>query len=89
MWPFETKMVASQQNFIDLEAYSCLKQSLMVFRWFEVGHVIWAQVSQIGVSQIKAPIGSLFQKYVYSSFMVKMRIDLGSFGLFWFILGWG
>ena len=28
-------------------------------------------------------------KYVYTCFIVKMRIDLGSFGLFWFILGWG
>ncbi len=55
-----------------------------VFRWFEVGCAIWAQMSQIGASQIKAPIGSDFQKYVYSSFMVKMRIDLGSFRLFWF-----
>ncbi len=45
-------------------------------------------MSQIGVSQIKAPIGSIFKKYVYSSFMVKMMINLGSFGLFWFILGW-
>ncbi len=54
-----------------------------------MGRAIWAQVSQIGVSQIKAPTGSVFQKYVYSSFMVKMRIDLGSFRLFWFILGWG
>ncbi len=51
--------------------------------------MIWAQMSQIGASQIKAPIGSLFQNYIYSSFMVKMRIDLGYFGLFWFILGWG
>ncbi len=39
-------------------------------------------MSQIGASQIKAPIGSTFQKYVYSSFMVKMRIDLGSLGSF-------
>ena len=54
-----------------------------------MGCMIWAQVSQIGASQIKAPTGSIFQKYVYSSLMVKMRIDLGSFGLFWFILGWG
>ncbi len=46
-------------------------------------------LSQIGASQIKAPTGSVFQKYVYSIFMVKMRIDSGSFGLFWFILGWG
>ncbi len=61
----------------------------MFFGWFEVGCAIWAQMSQIGASQIKAPTGSIFQKYVCSSFMVKMRIDLGSFGLFWFILGWG
>ncbi len=47
------------------------------------------KVSEIRASKIKSPIGSIFQKYVYSSFMVKMRIDLGSFGLFWFILGWG
>ncbi len=43
--------------------------------------MIWAQMSQIGVSQIEAPIGSIFQKYVYSSFMVKMRIDLGTWAL--------
>ncbi len=49
--------------------------------------MIWAQMSQISASQIKAPIGSIFQKYVYNSFIVKMRIDLGSFGLFWFIVG--
>ncbi len=35
-------------------------------------------MSQIGASQIEAPIGSLFQKNVNSTFMVKMRIDLGS-----------
>ncbi len=35
-------------------------------------------MSQIGASQIKAPIGSVFQKYVSSTFIVKMRIDLGS-----------
>ena len=35
-------------------------------------------MSQIGASQIEAPIGSIFQKYVSSTFMVKMRIDLGS-----------
>ncbi len=52
----------------------------VIVRWFEVGRMIWAQMSQIGVSQIKAPTGSIFQKYVYSSFMVNMRIDLGSFG---------
>ncbi len=51
--------------------------------------MIWAQVSQIGASQIKAPIGSVFQKYVYSSLIIKMRINLGTFGLFWFIVGWG
>ncbi len=67
----------------------CRRMASAIFRWFEVGCTIWAQMSQIGVSQIKAPIGSIFQKYVYSTFMVKMRIDLGSFGLFWFIFGWG
>ena len=49
--------------------------------------MIWellVKVSQIGVSQIKSPVGRVFEKYVYSSFMVKMRI-----GLFWFNLGWG
>ncbi len=35
-------------------------------------------MSQIGASQIEAPIGSVFQKYVSNTFMVKMRIDLGS-----------
>ncbi len=63
-----------------------------IFRWFEeLGPIceLLEKASEIGVSEIKSPIGSLFQKYVCSSFMVKMRIDLGSFGLFWFILGWG
>ncbi len=57
-----------------------------IFKWFDM---ISAQASQISASQIKAPVGSVFQKYVYSSLMVKMRIDSGSFGLFWFILCWG
>ncbi len=35
-------------------------------------------MSQISASQIEAPIGSVFQKYVSSTLMVKMRIDLGS-----------
>ena len=37
-------------------------------------------------TEIKAPAGRVNQKYVYSSFMVKMRIDLWSFRLFWFNL---
>ncbi len=51
--------------------------------------MIWARMSQIGASQMKATMGSICQKYVYSSFMVKVRIDSGFFGLFWLILGWG
>ena len=65
------------------------KGVLVLNRWFEVGCAIWAQVSQIGASQIKEPTGSIFQKYVYSSLMVKMRINLWSFQLFWFLLVWG
>ncbi len=64
---------------------SCQPQFLGDLRWV----ARFGLMSQIGASQIEAPIGSLFQKYVSSSFMVKMRIDLGSLGLFWFILGWG
>ncbi len=37
-------------------------------------------MSQIGASQIKAPMGSIFLKYVYSSLIVKIRINLGSLG---------
>ncbi len=33
--------------------------------------------------QVKAPVGRVNKKYVYSSFMVKMAIDLGSFSSFW------
>ncbi len=48
-----------------------------------LGDLMWVArfglMSQIGASQIEAPIGSIFQKYVVcSTFMVKMRIDLGS-----------
>ena len=60
---------------------------IFLFRWFEELGPICELLEK--ASEIKSPIGSLFQKYVYSSFMVKMRIDLGTFGLFWFILGWG
>ncbi len=53
----------------------------VVLSWF-LGDLRWVArfglMSQIGASQIEAPIGSLFQKYVSSTFMVKMRIDLGS-----------
>ncbi len=57
-----------------------------------MGCTIWElleKASQIGASQIKSPVGRVIQKYVYSSLIVKMRIHSGSFGLFWFILGWG
>ncbi len=61
---------------------ACVSWLTSVFRWFEVGRAIWAQMSQISASQIKAHIGSIFQKYD-SSFIVKMRID---FGIFWALL---
>ncbi len=57
-----------------------------------MGRAIWEvleKASQIGVRQIKSPVGRVFQKYVYTYFMVKMKIKLRSFGLFWFKLGWG
>ncbi len=53
-----------------------------------MGCAIWAQASQIGASQVKAPTGRVYEKYMYTCFMVKMRINLRSFGLFWFNLGW-
>ncbi len=52
--------------------------------------MIWElleKASQKGTSQIKSPIGRVFQKYVYTCFIVKMRINLRYFGLFWFNLG--
>ncbi len=62
-----------------------------VFRWFKGGCEIWElleKVSEIGASEIKSPIGRVFQKYVYSSFIFKMRINFRSFGLFHVNLGW-
>ncbi len=47
------------------------------------------KVSEIRASEIKLPTGRVFQKYVYTCFMVKMRINFRSFGLFWLNLGWG
>ncbi len=82
-------------TFIDISGSTFVdntKDKLLLFRWFEeLGPIceLLEKASEIEVSGIKSPIGSIFQKYVYSSFMVKMRIDLGPFGLFWFILGWG
>ncbi len=46
-------------------------------------------MTEIKATEIKAPIGRVHKSYVYSRLMVKMRIDLGSFGFFWFNLGWG
>ena len=43
----------------------------------------------IGASEIQSHIGRVFQKYVYTCSIVKMRINIRSFGLFWFNLGWG
>ncbi len=63
-----------------------------VFRWFEeLGPIceLLEKASKIEASEIKSPVGRVFQKYVYSSFMVKMNIKFGSFRLFWFNLGWG
>ncbi len=63
-----------------------------VFMWFEVGCTILLLLekpSQISASQIKSPVGRFFKKYMYTSFIVKMMINFGSFGLFWFNLGWG
>ena len=65
---------------------------IAVFRWFEeLGPIceLLEKASKIGVSEIKSPMGRVFQKYVYTCFIVKMRINFGSFGLFWFNLGWG
>ncbi len=33
-------------------------------------------------TEIKAPLGSVNEKYVQTCVMVKVRINLGSFGLF-------
>ncbi len=54
----------------------------LLFRLFEVGCAIWAQGSQIGVSQIKAHTGKVNEKYVHIFFLVKMSINLRSCGLF-------
>ncbi len=51
------------------------------------GCAMWVVLEK--VTEVKATEGRVNQKYVYSSFMVKIRIIWGSFGLFWFNLGWG
>ena len=57
----------------------------IVFRWFEeLGPIceLLEKANEIGASEIKSPTGRVFQKYVYTCFIVKMRINVGSFGLF-------
>ena len=72
------------------QTYGCWDTGIFVyFWWFEEGCVIWTQVSWIRASQIKAHIVRVYEKYVYTYFMVKMRINLRSLGLFWFNLDWG
>ncbi len=53
-------------------------------RWLVQFGSFLEKASWISVSQIKSPAGRVFQKYVYNSLIVKMRVNLGSFGLFWF-----
>ncbi len=60
--------------------------------------VIWGGCAVLGSSMLewlqqldqnKSPVGSTNQKFVCTYFMVKLRINQGSSGLFWFNLGWG
>ena len=45
-----------------------------------------AKVIKMVATEIKTPVSNIYQKYVHTCFMVKMRIDVGSFGLFWVLL---
>ncbi len=51
--------------------------------------VLFDQVTQIVATEIKAPKGNIYQKYVYTCFTVMMRINCRFFGLFGLNLGWG
>ncbi len=82
-------MTSVQNNCGQLCKKVCFQNEVLFRRFEELGPIceLLEKASEIGASKIKLPIGRVFQKYIYSSFMVKMRIDLGTFGLFWFILG--
>ncbi len=86
-----TQIRVSQNRATKISSNHCKLHGAIFRRFEELGPIceLLETVSKIEESEIKSPAGSICQKYVYSSFMVKMRIDLGSFGLFWFILGWG
>ncbi len=92
---FLTLLLIYCHVFLKNSQFTTQNKNFTVRTWwlFQViwgGCEIWElleKASEIGASKIKSPIGSLYQKYVYSSFMVKMRINFGSFGLFWFNLG--
>ncbi len=76
LWPAVTAMV-------QLCLWAMI--SVLVFRWFEeLGPIceLLEKASEIRASEIKSPIGRVFQKYVYTCFIVKMRINVGSFRLF-------
>ncbi len=63
-----------------------------ILRWFEEVAPLkgaFEQATEMVATEIKPPMGSIYQKYVYTCFIVKMRIHFGSFGFFWFNLGWG
>ncbi len=70
---------ATLRLFSDLRRVPVERKTLQASRTF-LGDLRWVArfglMSQIAASQIEAPIGSLFQKYVSSTFIVKMRIDL-------------
>ncbi len=71
----------------DIEC-SVVKHLLGDLRWVCMIWELLEKESQVSVSQIKSPAGRVLQKYVYTFFMVKMRINLRSFGLFWINFCW-
>ncbi len=63
----------------------CVDEYEVLIRWFEeLGPIceLLEKASEIRASKIKSPTGRVFQKYVYTCFIVKMRINFGSLGLF-------
>ncbi len=57
-----------------------------LFGWFEeLGLIceLLEKASEIRASEIKSPTDRVFQKCVYTCFMVKMKIIFGSFGSIW------
>ncbi len=72
-------------SFVELFIFICLDLHAFGVSVDVCGCAIWAlleKATQITAIEFKAPTSRVYKKYVYNSFLVKMRIDFRPVALF-------